>query len=148
MSAISVSQATQAVDMVCWRPSSYSLCVRNYSEPALRCHRRDEHKYFWRFIFCLVCIWSWLKSKHCNRNSDVIHASFTPPFTPRFITRRWKWHLQGPYDVGYIMNDINKATSYPEELLNCMLENNGIYISQIADNFSYDYSILQRCNAV
>ena len=54
MSAISASEASQAVDMVCWRPRSYSLCARNYSEPAVRCHRRGEHKYFWRFFF----VWS------------------------------------------------------------------------------------------
>jgi hypothetical protein len=41
-----------------------------------------------------------------------------------------------------------KATSYREEPFTCMLGKNEIHLSQFADKSSYDYSTLQRCNAV
>jgi hypothetical protein len=98
------SHPSQAVDRVCWHPSSYNKCLLEDSKPAVPCHRHGENNYFCRF-FLLVCIWSLLKSKHCNRIvTSLMHR--TPCFTPLHITRRCKWHLQEPYDVGYIMDDV------------------------------------------
>ena len=149
MSAISASQARQIVDMVCWRPKSYSLCVGNYSEPAVRCHRHGEHKYFWRF---LLFVWSvfevdWSRSIIIETVTSFMHrlhplypTTYYTPLEMTFAGTVWR----------KLHNECHhyKATSFPEELRTCMLENSGIYVSQIADKSSYDYSTLQRCNAV